>query len=409
MSNGSVHVTVDTRAVAAEVSRLRGDINQVAGEVRGVSNNIHILQAELLAQIAVTIERINAVRNEVSRGIEAAAQAKIVESASEIFGRVGIITSSARRIMQQYHKSVIRCGRIWEKFDRLNNEVKTSYHKDIRRLGKYIFELWDNHCRKAEDLIQKQHTGFFTNIRKSVEQIRKNREQKLEALLTWVKEKLAHFLGQRNHFHRSISMITARTLDAPPDKIAIPMITVKKAGSEYTQIKIGHEVAAEPNDHIGYCLRGTDIFKTYRSDHSKLEQFIRWRDMTPGELKQLENNLKRLEEKNQISSQYHELLVQGLKKNPPRVPGQFEMSRAGDQLSASLHPPMEITGNPRVEIELEPDEEEVSVKDGNEGEAGEAEETKELMEGKKIYEIQLDEEEYDEEEEEIETKKERES
>jgi hypothetical protein len=242
MSNGSVHVTVDTRAVAAEVSRLRGDINQVAGEVRGVSKNINILQAELLAQIAVTIDRINAVRNEVSRGIEAAAQAKIVESASEIFGRVGIITSSARRIMQQYHKSVIRCGRIWEKFDRLNDEVKASYHTDIRRLGKYIFDLWNNHCQKAEDLIQKQHTGFFTNIRKSVEQIRKNREQKLEALLNCVKEKLAHFLGQRHHFHQSISMITARTLDVPVGKIAIPMITVKKTGTAATQIKIGHEV-----------------------------------------------------------------------------------------------------------------------------------------------------------------------
>lgn len=409
MSNGSVHVTVDTRAVAAEVSRLRGDINEVAGEVRGVSNNIHILQAELLAQIAVTIDRINAVRNEVSRSIEASAQAKIVESAAEIFGRVGIITSSARRIMQQYHKSVVRCGRIWEKFDRLNDEVKTSYHKDIRRLGKYIFELWDNHCRKAEDLIQKQHTGFFTNIRKSVEQIRKNRERKLEELLTWVKEKLACFLGQREHFHQSISMITARTLDAPLNKIAIPMIIVKKAGTEYAQIKIGQEVTAQPNDQIGYCLRDTDIFKTYRSEHSKPDQYIDWREMTLGEFKQLTNNLKQLVEKNHISREYHELLVQGLKKNPPQVPGKSGWSQAGDEYSASNHTNLERAGYPRVEIELEPEEEEVSMKDVKEEEPGEEEEVKELMEGKKIYEIQLDEEDYDEEEEEIETKEERES
>lgn len=409
MSNGSVNVTVDTRAVAAEVSRLSGDINQVANEVRGVSSNIHILQAELLAQIAVTIERINAVRNEVSRGIEAAAQAKIVESASEIFGRVGIITSSARRIMQQYHKSVVRCGRIWEKFDRLNDEVKTNYHKDIRRLGKYIFELWDNHCQKAEDLIQKQHTGFFTNIRKSVEQIRKNREQKLEALLKWGKEKLAHFLGQRNHFHQSISMITARTLDAPLEKIAIPMITVKKAGAEFAQIKIGHEVAAETKDQIGYCLRGTDIFKTYRSEHSKVDRYIRWRDMTPGELKQLENNLEQLVEKNHISSQYHELLIQGLKKNPPRVPEQFGTSPSGDRLSATHHPHTEKTENPLVKTESESEEEAVAMKHGREEESGEAEEGKELEEGKKIYEIHLDEDENDEEEEKMETKEERES
>jgi hypothetical protein len=414
MSNGSVHVTVDTRAVAAEVSRLRGDINQVAGEVRGVSNNIHILQAELLAQIAVTIDRINAVRSEVSRGIEAAAQAKIVESASEIFGRVGIITSSARRIMQQYHKSVIRCGRIWEKFDRLNDEVKTSYHKDIRRLGKYIFELWDNHCQKAEDLIQKQHTGFFTNIRKSVEQIRKNRERNLEELLTWVKEKLAHFLGQRHHFHQSISMITARTLDAPPDKIAIPMITVKKAGFEYTQIKIGHEVVPGENKDIGYCLKETDIFKTYRSDYSNLDRSIPWRNMTPAEMKRLEHNLGKLLEKKLVSKEYHELLLQGLKKNPPQVTGEFELTRAGDEISQSLHIDLEKTGNRQVEIKLE---EEALIVDGIEEEPGEVEGVKQPVEDMKIYEIKLDDEEsdddedddYEEDEEYIESKKERES
>lgn len=411
MSNGTqtIRYVPDFGPLAGAISQLSGNINQVAGEVRGVSNNIHILQAELLAQMVAIIERITAVRNEVSRGIEASAQAKIVESASEIFGRAGIITSSARRIMQQYHKSVVRGGRIVEKFDRLNDEVETSYHKDIHRLGKYIFDLWNNHCHKAENLIQRQHTGFFTNIRRSVEKIRKNREWKLEALLTWVKEKLAHFLEQRNHFHQSISMITARTLEAPLDKIAIPIIAVRKAGTEYTQIKIGHEVTEEPNDQIGYCLRGTDIFKTYRSEHSKLDCYIRWRDMTSGELKQLENNLKRLEEKNHISSQYHELLRQGLKKNPPRVPEQFETSPPGDRLSAAHHTHSEITGNPRVEIQLEPEEEEVSVKHGKEQEPGEAEEVKELMEGKKINEIQLDEDRDEEEREEIETKEESES
>jgi hypothetical protein len=336
MSEGSpnVYVTVDTHDVAAEVSRLKSDINHVANEIRDVSNNIHILQVELLAQMAVAIDRLNAVRNEVSRSIEAAAQAKIVETASEIFGKIGIITSSANRISQQFHKSVIRCGRISEKFDSLNDEVKTSYHTDIQRLGKNIFDLWYNHYQGVENRIQKQHTGFLTTIKRSVEQIREYREQSLEELLKSVTEKLDHFLEQRKNFHNSIAMITARRLSAPEDKIAIPMIIVKKKGVESAQIKIGHEVASKTHKHIRYDLKKTDIFRTYRSDHSNLDKYIRWRQMTHEELKQLEQNLRRLLEKKYFSKEYYQLLIRALKKNPPKVPEQFEMPRTGDHLAA---------------------------------------------------------------------------
>jgi len=404
MSNGSIHVNVDTSAIAAVVSRLKSDINLVASEVRGVSNNINILQAELLAQMAITIERINAVRNEVSRGIEAAAQAKIVETASEIFGKIGIITSSAKRISQQYHKSVIRCGRISEKFDRLNNEVTDSYHTDIRRLGKYIFDLWNNHYQKVEDRIQKQHTGFLTTMKRSVEQIRKYREQKLEELLKAVKEKLAHFLDQRRDFHQAISMITARKLDAPVDKIAIPVIIVKKTGTSSTQIKIGHEVEPGENKDLGYCLKETDIFKTYRSNYPDLDRDTRWRNMTPAEMKRLEHNLGKLLEKKLVSKEYHELLIQGLKKNPPKVTGELELSRAGDEVTASLQTDIERAGNRQVEINLE---EEALIVDGKEEEPGEEEEVKALEEDVKRYEIKLDfdedEKENEEEEEDIES------
>jgi hypothetical protein len=393
MSNGSVHVTVDSRAVAAEVSRLKSDINHVANEVRGVSNNIHILQAELLAQMAITIDRINAVRNEVSRSIEAAAQAKIVESASEIFGKVGIITSSAKRIGQQYHKSVIRCGRISDKFDRLNEEVKVSYHTDIQRLGKYIFNLWDNHYQRVEDHIQKQHTGFLTTIKRSVEQIRKYREKKLDELFKGVKEKLAHFLEQRKNFHNSISMITARKLNVPVDKIAIPMITVKKTGTAFTQIKIGHEVVPETNKHIGYCLQETDIFKTYRSDHSNLDRYIRWRDMTHEELKQLEHNLEQLLKKKHISREYYELLVQGLKKSPPKVPEQFELPQTGDTLSEVICPPVEKIESQQVEIKLE---EEALMEDEIEDELEAVEEVEDFEEGDEVVDDEYDYEEDDE-------------
>jgi len=360
MSDGSstVHVTVDTREVANEVSRLKKDIIHVAKEVKGVSNNINVLQAELLAQMAVTIERITAVKNEVSRSIESAAQAKVVESATDIFGKIGIITSSAKRISQQYHKSVIRCGRASEKFDRLNDEVKISYHTDIQRLGKYIFYLWNNHYRKVEDRIQKQHSGFLTTIKHSVEQIRKYRENKLEELLMAIKEKLACFLTQRKNFHDSISMITARKLNAPLEKIAIPIIVVKKVGDEFAQIKVGHEVVPEVNDYISYCLKETDIFTTYRSDKSSLDKCIHWRRMTPGEIEQMESNFKRLLEKNLISREYRELLVKNLRKNPPLVPEKFEWPGDDDIMRFVNHPPEEFE-NAIIDFELE-DQEDIS-------------------------------------------------
>lgn len=408
MSDASpvVRVNVDTSAVAHEVSRLKSDINHVANEVRGVSNNINILQAELLAQMVVTIERITAVKNEVSRSIEASAQAKIIETATEIFGKIGIITSAANRISQQYHKSVIRCGRTSEKFDRLNDEVKVSYHTDIQRLGKYIFDLWHNHYSKVEDRIQKQHTGFLTTIEHSVEQIRKEREKKLEELLIAVKEKLARFLEQRRNFHDSISMITAGKLNAPVDKIAVPMIVVKKSGADSAQIKIGHEVADDahtnitfgdeavpkPNEHIRYSLRETDIFKTYRSDHSSLDTYVRWRDMTPGEVNQLERDLERLVRENHIGREYYELLIRGLKTSPPKVPEQFEMHREWDNLAAVIHTPGAETESRQMETK---EDDEAFGKD----------EIREKIEEEtgKVYELVIEEdEEYEDDEEDVE-------
>jgi hypothetical protein len=414
MSDGSpvVRVNVDTSAVANEVSRLKSDINHVANEVRGVSDNINILQAELLAQMVVTIERITAVKNEVSRSIEAAAQAKIIETATEIFGKIGIITSAAKRISQQYHKSVIRCGRTSEKFDRLNDEVKISYHTDIHRLGKYIFDLWHNHYRKVEDRIQKQHTGFLTTIEHSVEQIRKEREKKLEELLIAVKEKLARFLEQRRNFHDSISMITAGKLNAPVDKIAVPMIIVKKTGTDSAQIKIGHEVTntsthitfgdetvPKPNEHIRYSLRETDIFKTYRSDRSSLDKYVRWRDMTPEELNQLEHGLERLVGKNYIDREYYELLVRGLKKSPPKVPEQFDMPREGDNLTTVIH----AAGAGTESMQMETKEDDKIL---GENEIGE-----EFEEASgKVYELVIEEdEENEDDEEEVELEEEKES
>ncbi len=245
MSNGSVHVTVDSSAVAAAVSRLKGDIRDVADEVRGVTGSIQTMRDKLVSQLGANGQRLDAVKNEVTRSIDAAALSKLVETASEIFAKIGLIEKSKKRILQQYHKSIVRCSRTSDKFDRLNDEVKDSYHLDIRRLGKYIFDIWYNHYHKVEDRIDKQHTGFLTTMEQSVEQIRKKRE------------------------------------------------------------------------------------------------------------KELEENLGRLLKKEQISKEYHELLVRGLKKNPPKAAGQFEMPRSGENLHTVIHPPVEEPAIRQIEIEFD--------------------------------------------------------
>lgn len=378
MSNGSVHVTVDSSAVAAAVSRLKGDIRNVADEVRGVTGSIQIMRDKLLSQMGTNGQRLEAVKSEVTRSIDAAAQTKLVETASKIFAKIGLIESSKKRILQQYHKVIVRCGRTSDKFDRLNDEVKSSYHLDIHRLGKYIFDIWYNHYQKVEDRIDKQHTGLLTTMEQSVEQIRKKREQELEDLFKAVTGKLEHFLAQRRTFHQSIAMITAGKLDAPLEKIAIPMIVVKKAGAETSQIKIGSEMEPGINEHLGYQLRETEIFKTYRSEQTTLDQYIRWRDMTPGELQQLEDNLGQLLKKKQISKEYHELLVQALKKNPPKAAEAFEMPRSGENLHEIIHPPVAEQEIQQIEIEL--DEDPVDEPDDDPEENEEEEEEMETQE-----------------------------
>jgi len=81
-------------------------------------------------------------------------------------------------------------------------------------------------------------------------------------------------------------------------------------------------VIGEAGEHFCYCLKETEFFKSYRSENSDIDMSMAWRDMTPAELMQLEGSIETLAGKKLISKEYCELLIQVLKKNPPKVPEQ---------------------------------------------------------------------------------------
>lgn len=361
MSNGNVVVRVDTSAVAAEVSRLSGYIDRVAAEVATTRNQMHsdtrVLQAEIMGGIAASIERLTVIRAEIARGIEAEAQTKILEQLSEISGKMALVNASAERINQQYGKANVRVGRISRKFDKLNEEVAQSYHTDIRRLGKYIFEIWETFFQKTvENPIRRQHTGFLTTVRRSIEKIRQAREERLNGLLQSASSKLAGFVQRRENFQKSVESIKVKGLPALPGNVALPLILLKTEGKPGA-VLAGHEISRSPNEMVTYEFKETDMLKSLRRQFQDADRSVQWRAMTAEEIGSLETNLKRVLDDGHISEEYYTHLLRALKEKPPLVPAALGESLP-KQMAHETTKPAELRGSvtDAIEAGIEADE-----------------------------------------------------
>jgi len=328
MSNGSVNVHVDTSAIAAEVSRLSSHIDGIAYQVQANTQQLHsdirTLQAEVLGGIAATWERLNTIRTEITRGIEAEAQAKILEQFSEISGKIALISSSANRLSQQYNKSIVRIGRLNRKFDKLNDDIVQSYHTDIRRLGKYIFDIWETHYHKTvESRIRKLHTGFLTTIHNSIDRIKQMREERLSQLLALTSSKLEGFIKRRENFQTSVKSIKVKSLPSFTGEIAIPMIILRKDQQSVGSVITGCEVKTLQDKSITYELSDSDIFRSLRTRFVNLDKCLSWRKMTAEEINKFEKDLERLVHEGYVSKDYLNHLLHALRQKPPLVPENF--------------------------------------------------------------------------------------
>jgi uncharacterized protein (DUF885 family) len=329
MADGSINVTVDSSAVAREVSRLSSDIqslgNQFHSDAATLSRKVENLQTEMVEGMALAVTQMETVRLEISRGIEAEAQTKLFEQYAAIAGEMEAVFTAAQRLEDRYAKSLLDSQRVTKRYDSLNAEVRQSYQTDIRRLGKHILDIWETHFHKTvEGRVAQKHTGFLTSVLSSIEQIRQARETQLANLLQSTSTQLSQFLEKRQTFETSVKSIKVENLPISGE-VALPMIVVKTQGTDQAKVLAGNELVKQSGPMVNYQLLDSDLLRTLRTDLKNAEDYAHWRVMTSAEVTTLENNLKTLVRQGYFSQIYCDYLIQGLRSRAPLTPDQVNL------------------------------------------------------------------------------------
>lgn len=324
MSNGTGNVIVDTTAIANVVSRLSGHIDSVGNEIGNLRNetqhNLQQLQAEVTGGLALTAERVNAVRNEIARGIEAEAQSRILEEFSEIAGQMVMIQSAADRLKEEFNNAILRNDDLAGKFDKLNNLVIEGYQTDIRRLGKFIFEIWENNFSKTvETRISKQHLDLLSTVSSSIEKIRQMRENRLAVLFQEVSSKLSAFIDRRRKFENSVQAIKIKELQMPDDTVNIPLLYLKSEDRKFSAMQ-GYEVKPSNDPNVQFKFEKTDYFNEIDKKIGDINKRVTWQKISDDNLEKLIKDINLIIERGYISKEYGDYLIKALKLSPPEIP-----------------------------------------------------------------------------------------
>lgn len=329
MSNGSsIEVKVDTSAVAAEVSRLQGTLvdvgNHLSGRFVDVGNALHRDNAETHTLIAVLGQKMLDVEAAVNRMAESAAQAEIIRSISEFVGQDIAIGRNAKQVQGQFHKSVERMLDVSRQYDKIDLELLESYHRDVRRTGSHIFELWENQFQKSiEKRMQTTHSSFHETLRRSIDTILRFRERTLDSILETAKDQLQVFMAKRRAFHENVQDKTAEGLTDGDGEVQIAFYWVETQDAKRS-IRLGCDVKTNSGGKdVTYTVENSKFFSDLRSQLGdkvgERDRPIQWRQMTDGEIVEMEKQFTVLEKRGDITAEYRKYLCEVLRLYPPQV------------------------------------------------------------------------------------------
>jgi len=316
----------DIRQFTSSVDRLGSRIDQVGNEVERVNNNLNVLQMEVLAQMGITIDRLTRqiekteeVRTEVERNTESAAQSLLIQTAGKIFSQVGLIASQRRRLREQFEKTIIRINRINEKYTKLNFNIEQSYHKDIVRLGKYIFDIWDLYTKAIEDRLMTRHSACFESIERFNEEIRNLRESLIRKNYDIAKEKVNSFFQDRKIFKESIDKLINSDMKEFKN-YAVPFyINIESVPEKEVNIVVGEDINLDKTLNNPFILEKTDWFNDLRTSPINWEHSIEWREMEESEINDYSSLINSFQEKGYYSEEFKETFKLAFENTPPKV------------------------------------------------------------------------------------------
>jgi hypothetical protein len=330
MAEGTtLSAVIDTRSMKIMVDGISEIIGQLKNDIRtlntttsnglgnvnsglsSVSGGISALNRDLMAQMVIELERLTSVKNEITRTIEVDAQTNILEHISNLSEDISLIHTAFQRIKKEHTKTFTRLAKINNKFDTANEQVKDSYVKDITRLGKYIFEVWELHYLKTIYLrLKSQHIELFNNSTATIDKIKSKREEILTNLLKAVDVKIAEFESNRAAFDFAVQNIKSDSFRFS-GPIELP-VTILESDNDKVFFNCDIYSGTKDNDRVKVQLtQRTNV------DMSKMASRVTWRNMSENEISNMENNLNECAKQGFISEEYMKFLIVSLKNNPP--------------------------------------------------------------------------------------------
>lgn len=303
------------------LNQINGSIIQKTDEVKNRVEHLIGTTEEVKNRIGVLIIATEEVRKEVARGTEASAFTLVLQTAGKIFSQLGLIRSQEKRLSEQYYKVINRISRINQKFNRLNSEIEVSYKTDVKRIGKYILEIWENFQKAIEPRLKSFHFVVYDITKNSIEKLRNFRQIQLKESRDTMSSKLDSFLNQRKTFHETLSKVKIENSKIKNEIYSIPVtIAISKNETNSQRVYVGTEIQDKMEGSVKFRFEDMDWFQTYRNFNVNYEASINWKDMNENEKAELISCFEELQKDGLYDLEFTDAIKDALLLNPPRVP-----------------------------------------------------------------------------------------
>ncbi len=156
------HIVGEIRNVTSAVNHVTDAVNQAGSQISNVTEAIQIvdrtiergisgigqkvdnLQKALFDQLVKELTAIEQLEKEVYRSIQANVQGQLSQFIGDLEGLKKAVQIALVQIAQIFGKSIVRQQRIFDKYNKMEEEVLLSYERDHKRLGEPIYKFLED-------------------------------------------------------------------------------------------------------------------------------------------------------------------------------------------------------------------------------------------------------------------------
>lgn len=249
-----------------------------------VVSAIGALRAEVRAGNERTVE-------EVRRVAQSAAKTELAKQRAEVES-TGPVIERQEDILTGLHKRVdARMRAIEAKFAEVESGLRSSYKKDIRRLGRHIFEILEVEYQAGmERLVNKADFEVFTG--RLTQELYQKRSSALDSGVQKARDAARRFVDKRKEFKATLSQVRLEAGAPSKEEFGVPFWVVEtKDESGATSLRIiGLSNVAPQSGEAPHYKYGWSVVPQYEQvaalvgkQLQQVAERLSWRDATAAE------------------------------------------------------------------------------------------------------------------------------